>query len=109
MYHISSYVSTVSINKCNFTSELHGWIQQIYEEGGYYLMETYLNLGGNSNVQYYRIEPDRILVKFFRTARIYCYSYFKAGKVHVDNMKRLARQGYGLNSYIMNNVRYMYD
>ena len=72
-------------------------------------MEDYLNRGGNSNVQGFSIESDRIFVKFFGTAKIYCYSYYKAGKAHVDNMKRLARQGYGLNSYIMNNVRYLYD
>lgn len=32
-----------------------------------------------------------------------------AGVLKVDEMKRLALQGYGLNSYIMRNVRMDYE
>ena len=71
-------------------------------------MNRYLNSNGNSNIYGYNIEPDRIYVTF-NDGSTYSYSYRKAGKKHVDNMKVLAERGYGLNSYIMRNVRYLYD
>lgn len=71
-------------------------------------MEQYLNRNGNSNVAHYQIELDRILVQF-RDGSVYSYSYRKAGQFHVDQMKILAKQGCGLNSYIMRHVRKLYD
>ena len=71
-------------------------------------MKIYSNLNGKSSIVGYNAGFDRISVKF-RDGRVYTYSYSKAGVYHVENMKKLAEQGYGLNSYIMKNVRNKYD
>ncbi|MNL13872.1 hypothetical protein D3C87_1347930 [compost metagenome] len=72
-------------------------------------MEIYRNLGGTSNVSSFDIGVDYIAVRFNRTARVYRYSYGRAGQQHVENMKQLARQGSGLNSYINRQTKYLYD
>lgn len=71
-------------------------------------MEKYHNYGGNSSIRYYEIEPTRIRV-MFSDGRVYSYSYESAGASHVEEMKRLARSGSGLNSYIMYNVKSAYE
>jgi hypothetical protein len=71
-------------------------------------MEQYKNLGGNSNVRAYSIGRDYIDVVFGGGA-IYRYSYRSAGTTKVEQMKVLARQGLGLNSYIMRNARKDYE
>ena len=72
-------------------------------------MERYLNLGGRSNVLEYEIGPDYISVIFKGTARIYTYSYKGAGAANVEEMKRLARAGQGLNAFIKRYVNQLYD
>lgn len=72
-------------------------------------MERYRNSGGGSGVSAYEIGSDYILVKFSGTARTYRYSYRKAGQNHVENLKRLAQRGSGLNSYINKYVKHLYD
>jgi len=72
-------------------------------------MERYRNSGGDSGVSAYEIGSDYILVKFSGTARTYRYSYRKAGQNHVENLKRLAQNGSGLNSYINQFVKFKYD
>lgn len=72
-------------------------------------MERYRNSGGDSGVSAYEIGSDYILVKFSGTARKYRYSYRKAGQNHVENLKRLAESGSGLNSYINIHVKNLYD
>jgi hypothetical protein len=72
-------------------------------------MNHYLNLNGKSGIEAYEIFDTYIAVKFKNTHKIYTYSYQLAGKAHVDNMKFLAQKGQGLNSYIMENVRDLYD
>lgn len=72
-------------------------------------MERYRNSGGDSGVSAYEIGTDYILVRFSGTARTYRYSYRKAGQNHVENMKRLAKNGSGLNAYINNHVKFLYD
>ena len=72
-------------------------------------MERYRNFGGDSGVSSFEIGPDYIVVKFSGTIRKYRYSYRKAGQKHVENMKRLAQKGSGLNSYINNYVKFLYD
>lgn len=46
---------------------------------------------------------DYIDVRFFENPVIYRYSYIKIGQAHVEEMKRLAIVGEGLNSYIEKN------
>lgn len=72
-------------------------------------MERYRNSGGDSGVSAYEIGSDYITVKFSGTARIYRYSYRKAGLNHVETMKQLAQSGSGLNSYINKHVKNLYD
>jgi hypothetical protein len=72
-------------------------------------MERYRNSGGDSGVSAYEIGSDYIIVKFSGTAKTYRYSYRKAGQNHVENLKRLAQSGSGLNSYINNFVKFKYD
>ena len=72
-------------------------------------MERYRNSGGDSGVSAYEIGSDYIIVKFSGTAKTYRYSYRKAGQRHVENLKRLALSGSGLNSYINSYVKNLYD
>lgn len=39
----------------------------------------------------------------------YSYSYNRAGRENVEEMKRLANNGAGLSAYITRNVRFLYD
>lgn len=71
-------------------------------------MEKYKNLNNSSSIISYNSKADRIDV-MFSDGSIYTYSYYKAGKEHVENMKKLAARGWGLNSYIMRFVRTLYD
>lgn len=73
-------------------------------------MEIYKDIDNDSNVTHYEIGENYIRVKFNGSAKIYTYSYFgKAGRLHVDRMKILAKSGDVLNSYRMRNVKYLYD
>ncbi len=71
-------------------------------------MTLYKNWGGNSNIYAFSIGTDYIDVQF-NGGKVYRYSYCSAGKAKVDQMKRLAMQGQGLNSYIMRNARDDYE
>lgn len=69
-------------------------------------MKPYRNLSGESNVASYEITEDSIHVVFRSgTHRNYLYNSVKPGKATVDQMKSLAEQGRGLNSYISRVVR----
>ena len=72
-------------------------------------MERYLDLDGDSGVVGYEIGDTFIRVKFSGTAKIYTYSYRKAGQFHVEKMKVLAKSGNGLNSYIMRYAKKLYE
>ncbi len=72
-------------------------------------MEKYLNLNGNSGVNSFEIFNNKISVRFNRTVKTYTYSYRKAGSLNVENMKVLAKAGRGLNTYINDYVKYLYD
>jgi hypothetical protein len=72
-------------------------------------MERYKNLGNDSGISGYELGADYIKVKFSGTTKTYTYSYRKAGSIHVQNMKQLAINGSGLNSYINKHVKYLYD
>ena len=72
-------------------------------------MERYGNRGGDSGVSAYEIGLDFIKVKFSGNTKTYTYSYQRAGSAHVENMKRLAKSGSGLNAYINKHVKNLYD
>jgi len=72
-------------------------------------MESYKNIGGDSGVSSYEIGETYIRVRFSGSFRVYQYSYSRAGKHNVEQMKILARRGDGLNSYINSHVKFLYD
>ncbi len=72
-------------------------------------MEKYKDINGDSGVDSYTIGDDYIDVKFEKTSKVYRYSNRNAGKNNVEEMKRLAKLGDGLNSFINIKVKYLYD
>ncbi|BAN22820.1 hypothetical protein [Caballeronia insecticola] len=62
-------------------------------------MQSYRNLAGNSGVEAFDILTDGIWVRFVNGGT-YLYDYRVPGRAHVEQMKRLARAGRGLSSYI---------
>lgn len=71
-------------------------------------MQNYLNLCGKSGVKAFEIGADFIKV-MFSTGAVYTYTFRSAGVEKVDEMKRLALQGCGLNSFIMKYAKYNYE
>ena len=67
-------------------------------------MEDYANRGGDSGVSAYEIGDTFIRVRF-RDGATYLYNYDKPGADRVEQMKTLARNGEGLNTYINKSVR----
>jgi len=72
-------------------------------------MQIYKHLAGDSGVSGYKIEDTSITVWFTGTSKSYTYSYQSAGQHHIEEMKRLAVRGDGLNAYINRNVKFKYD
>jgi len=70
-------------------------------------METYKNLGGDSGVSSFEIGSDYIEVEFDDGA-IYLYTYESAGEYNIEEMKKIANSGEGLNSFINKYVRKKY-
>jgi hypothetical protein len=71
-------------------------------------MERYKNINGNSGVSEFEIRDDSITVQF-NDGAIYLYDYSKPGKPSVDEMKSLAENGSGLNSYISRTIKKNYS
>lgn len=71
-------------------------------------MQQYKNLGGDSGVLAYEIGSDYIKVEF-KDGAVYFYSYASAGGQNIEEMKRLAIKGEGLNSFINTHVRKDYE
>jgi hypothetical protein len=67
-------------------------------------MTPYQRLSGDSGVLSYRSMPSAIKVEFV-DGKIYTYTYASAGRDQVEQMKRLARAGRGLSTYISQHVR----
>ena len=73
------------------------------------MITKYLNKSGKSGVKAYEILPTAIRVQFIKCGKWYSYSYTSAGMANVEQMKKLALSGFGLNSYIQRWVGPMYD
>ena len=71
-------------------------------------MERYKNVGGDSGVTGYEIGSDYIRVQF-SDGSVYLYTYASAGSNNIEQMKKLATAGRGLNSFINRNVRKSYE
>lgn len=71
-------------------------------------MIRYKNLKGNSGIIAYEYGYDYIKVQFSDYS-IYRYTYLSAGRYNVEEMKKCADNGYGLNGYINHNCKYGYE
>lgn len=72
-------------------------------------MTPYLNLNGDSNIVSYESTATSIHVVFASGSwRNYLYDSTKPGPAIVAQMKALAAQGHGLNSFISKSVRTNY-
>jgi hypothetical protein len=71
-------------------------------------MTKYRNLSGQSGVLGYDLGADSIMV-YFSDGSAYLYTYTSAGAANIEEMKRLAVAGSGLNSFIMRVVKKMYS
>lgn len=67
-------------------------------------MTPYANRGGTSGINAYEIRDTSIVVEF-RHGGKYVYDYDVPGRKDVEEMKRLAKLGTGLATYINKNVR----
>ena len=72
-----------------------------------YQMTRYKNLGGKSGIVAYEYGDDYIRVEFKDGAR-YLYTYESADPDNIEEMKQLAENGQGLNSFINRIVRKRY-
>lgn len=70
-------------------------------------MQRYANLDGGSGVVAFAIGPAGIAVEFSNGA-VYVYDLERPGRHAVADMKRLARAGRGLATYISRHVRENY-
>jgi hypothetical protein len=70
-------------------------------------MTIYRNLGRNSGVAAYEMGLDYIKVRF-NEGGLYLYTVGSTGANGIHQMKLLAHQGRGLNSYISRVVRKRY-
>ncbi len=71
-------------------------------------MKKYKNISGSSGIIAYDIDAAWIKVKFI-PGPVYKYSYSKPGKQHVEKMKKLAKEGSELATYISKYVRDAYE
>jgi hypothetical protein len=71
-------------------------------------VEVYGNQSGGSGITGYEIGADFILVKFIGGST-YCYTYRSTGKRAIEMMKKLAKAGKGLSTYISQNIRDKYQ
>jgi hypothetical protein len=71
-------------------------------------MRNYKDIDKDSGVAAYEYGDNWIRVQF-KTGNIYEYTYSSAGQENIENMKRLADAGDGLNAYIKKYVDKMYS
>lgn len=69
------------------------------------MQKKYRDRDNDSGVQSYEIGSTYIKLIFKSSRKVYEYTYAKEGQRHIENMKRLAQAGDGLNSYINKHVR----
>jgi len=70
-------------------------------------MQPYQNWSGRSNIDAFEI-GDQFIKVAFSDGNVYTYTYELTGQSEVDEMKRLALSGSGLNGYINQNTKDTY-
>jgi hypothetical protein len=63
-------------------------------------MQPYANLTGDSGVRSFEIHDDYMDILFEDASRIYNYHANNIGRQNLETMKRLAKQGQGLATFI---------
>lgn len=71
------------------------------------MMQRYANKSGNSGVRAYETGEQGIAIEF-EGGDTYLYTYGSAGRLRVETMKRLAKAGKGLSTYISREVKDKY-
>lgn len=71
-------------------------------------MVRYKNMGGDSGILAYEAGTDFIKVQF-TDGGTYLYTYRSAGNYHVEQMKALAAEGFGLNTYINKYTKFKFE
>jgi hypothetical protein len=72
-------------------------------------LQLYKNHHGNSGVVSFESGNDFIKIRFKHSPVVYVYTFALPGRMHVEEMKRLASDGYGLATYISQNVKKNFD
>lgn len=62
-------------------------------------MKSYENFGGDSPIVDYEIGDDSITLGFM-DGSVYTFTYRSAGSANVEQMKKYANFGHGLNGFI---------
>lgn len=70
-------------------------------------MKIYRDIDGDSGVSAYEYGSDFIKVQF-STGAVYNYTYQSAGTYNIEQMKKLADAGDGLNAFINTQVKTLY-
>ena len=70
-------------------------------------MERYSDVDKDSGIIGYETGDDYIRVQFSGNS-VYLYTYASAGATNIEQMKKLAADGEGLNAFINKNVRKKY-
>jgi hypothetical protein len=68
----------------------------------------YKNPNPDTGVRTYELIEDAIILEFANRKFRYVYNAENPGRIHVDAMKKLARQGRGLSTYVNQHVRENY-
>jgi hypothetical protein len=71
-------------------------------------MLRYANKQGSSGVIRYETGAEAIAIEFVG-GDMYLYTYDSAGKKNVETMKKLARKGEGLSTFISREVKEKYE
>jgi hypothetical protein len=71
-------------------------------------MQRYGGADRDSGIDAYEVGANYMRVRFINGGT-YLYTYRSAGKRHIENMKALAYSGRGLNTYINDNVRQLFE
>ncbi|MGY6649522.1 hypothetical protein [Wenyingzhuangia sp. IMCC45574] len=72
-------------------------------------MKKYNNISGQSDIDFFQIGDEYIIIKLSKTGEELKYSYENTGKNKVEKMKSLAIRGSGLWRYILTNAKKVHD
>ncbi len=70
-------------------------------------MTEYSARSGDAGVLRYRSNADSIKIEF-QDGSTYLYTYRSASRIKIETMKKLAKEGQGLTTYINQHVRGSY-